>query len=285
MTEQERAKIDLVLSTSFFEPDRLVRAVPTIREGGFGRLEVVDRPLFEDRPGVITDLARASRDVGVEIPNWHLVMVSPFQQTPAESRLAIDRVKRSMDRGYCLGARNHVVHWYQRFRDPRRNDLWRAVVDEWVASAAAMKVRLLMETPPDKPGNERYVPSTEVGDFVRDYPAEVLSFCIDVNHSNLKENLADVVHVLKDRLVTLHVSDNDGKSEKHWLPGQGVIDFPSLFQALTAIDFCGMAVLEVDPWCAQAETLPELKKLHDFCRWLLKNKTPHPATPAPARGP
>jgi len=270
----------LALSTGVFETvaaERLPKLLPLLHQAGFSYLEVGDKGAFDDK--ILGDLIKASKDCGIAMPNWHLIEHSPFQETAQACRKAINYMKHSMDQGHRIGATNHVLHWYHRFVDRRYDALWREIIDEWADYAKRLGIRLLMETVPDKPSNQRYVPSSEIIDFVRSYPPEVLSVCVDVNHSNLQEELADVVHLVRDRLVSLHVSDNDGHSEQHWLPGQGVIDFPSLFKSLDSIQFDGMCVLEVGKWCKQPHELSELRRLYEFGMSLLATRKPCPATP------
>jgi hypothetical protein len=88
------------------------------------------------------------------------------------------------------------------------------------------------------------------------------------------------------------VSDNDGHSEKHWLPGQGVIDYPLLFQSLEAAQFDGLFVLEVKTWCEDPHVPSEIQWLHGFGRRLLDTgrppstpKTPCPTACVPPSGP
>jgi sugar phosphate isomerase/epimerase len=50
--------------------------------------------------------------------------------------------------------------------------------------------------------------------------------------------------VLGDRLLTLHISDNDGIDERHWLPGQGIINWPGFIRALESSNYAGAFVYE-----------------------------------------
>lgn len=270
----------LVLSTGLFdhvETGLLPDLIPLLRDAGFGYLEVVDRKGFDDNESILDDLRNKAEECGIEIPNWHLVQYSPFQETKEECRIAIDCMKRSMDKGHRIGAKNHVLHWDQRFLDESYKAIWRDVIDEWTDHAKKLGIRLLMETVPDKPTNQRYVPCSEIIEFVRKYPPEILSVCIDVNHSNLKEELPDVVYLMQDRLISLHISDNNGKSEQHWLPGKGVINFPQLFDSLDGIRFNGFFVIEINKWCEAPEHIIALKRLHAFGMNLLENHTPDQA--------
>ena len=272
--------MELLLSTGIFDHvnvEKLPELLPLLKKAGFNALEFVDRQDYDNN---MLDILRIkSNEYGIRIPNWHLVQYPPLQEDGTINREAIDCMKRSMDKGHRIGAKNHVLHWDHRFIDRSYDATWRKIINEWANYAKSLGICLLMETVPDKPTNQRYVPASEIIDFVRNYPPEVLSICIDVNHSNLQEKLPDVVHEVKDRLVSLHISDNDGHEEKHWLPGQGVIDFPSLFESLESIRFDGMLVLEVNKWCKKPQDLPEIKKLYKYGMSLLETKRPHPDTP------
>ncbi len=70
-------------------------------------------------------------------------------------------------------------------------------------------------------------------------PATV-GFCLDTNHlMDRPDTLAAVVRAMGPRLTTLHISDYDGVDEKHWRPGQGVIDWRAFIEALAAIEYAG----------------------------------------------
>jgi sugar phosphate isomerase/epimerase len=252
---------------------------PVLRKAGFSHLEVMDRGDVDPKHSVLEDIVAESQANDIKIPNWHLVMESPFKKNGETREATISHIKNSMDKGKIIGAKNHILHWHQRFKGQEYDTLWKNFIDDLVHHAEHLGIRLLMETVPDKPKNERYVSTSEIAEFVRNYPPEVLSVCVDVNHSNLKEYLPDVVHGVKDRLVSIHVSDNDGKAEKHWLPGQGVIDFYKLFECLDSIEFNGLIVLEVVPWCETPQKLSAVKRLYEFGKTLIDTKRPHPETP------
>lgn len=69
--------------------------------------------------------------------------------------------------------------------------------------------------------------------------------CADVNHF-LLEKPEEALLKLGERVATLHISDNDGVSEKHWMPKQGVIDWINIIGALEKIGYNGVFNYEVD---------------------------------------
>jgi len=83
--------------------------------------------------------------------------------------------------------------------------------------------------------------------------------CLDVNHlMDQYRTIPALVHRLGKKLLTLHLSDYDGVDEKHWLPGQGVIDWPAFMQALRDIDYQGPFNYE----CSFPQDAAPAKRLH-----------------------
>lgn len=68
--------------------------------------------------------------------------------------------------------------------------------------------------------------------------------CIDINHS-LYNKPEDMIVALAPWLRTIHVSDNDGTNEKHWMPKTGAIDWMKILGALEKIGYQGAFTYEV----------------------------------------
>lgn len=71
-----------------------------------------------------------------------------------------------------------------------------------------------------------------------------LGVCFDVNHL-LQGSHADFLNTVGKRIVTVHLSDYDFKDEKHWLPGEGDIDWQALYQGLLAVGYRGVWMYEL----------------------------------------
>ena len=98
---------------------------------------------------------------------------------------------------------------------------------------------------------------------------ETFGVCLDTNHlMDRYNNLADDVRRLGDRLITLHLSDYDGVDEKHWMPGEGVIDWKAFMQALRDIDYQGPFNYECTP---EGDTPQDrIRSLEKNFDWLTK---------------
>lgn len=72
-----------------------------------------------------------------------------------------------------------------------------------------------------------------------------LRSCFDTNHL-LSQPIKEYILDMKDKIITTHVSDFDFKNERHWLPGEGKIDWPELIGALKEINYTGPLVYELE---------------------------------------
>ncbi len=73
---------------------------------------------------------------------------------------------------------------------------------------------------------------------------DALRICFDTNHL-LNEHNEDFVKKAADKMVTIHVSDYDFGDERHYLPGEGMIDWQSLIHTLKECGYKGPWLYEV----------------------------------------
>ncbi len=84
-------------------------------------------------------------------------------------------------------------------------------------------------------------------------PGGAAAVCLDTGHINAfsRRPVRRWWDVLGERVVALHLHDNDGLSDDHLPPGEGIFDFPALVALLRARPSLPLMTLEVDP--ARAE--------------------------------
>lgn len=92
---------------------------------------------------------------------------------------------------------------------------------------------------------------------------ERLRVCFDTNHL-LPGDGAEFIHALKDKLVTIHVSDYDFVNERHWLPGEGKVDWQKIYNALIEVGYKGPWLYEVSP--GSLDMRERLLTCDDFAR-------------------
>lgn len=110
---------------------------------------------------------------------------------------------------------------------------------ELAVAAKACNVRLLVENLPRTClGNT----SEELLDIIDGIDNTAIVF--DVNHL-LKESQTDFIKNTKGKIESTHISDYDRKNERHWFPGEGVIDWPLLLNDLVEAGYEGPFIYEI----------------------------------------
>lgn len=84
--------------------------------------------------------------------------------------------------------------------------------------------------------------SSDILELISAHPS--LRVCFDTNHL-LGEHISEFIKKVGRFIVTTHVSDYDAINERHWLPGEGVIDWPSLRSSLAGVGYDGYWLYEL----------------------------------------
>jgi len=105
-----------------------------------------------------------------------------------------------------------------------------------------------------------------------------LKVCFDTNHL-LDEKIEDFIKELGSKIVTTHISDYDFKNERHWLPGEGDINWQSLMSALDTEGFDGVWLYEIDltcPWTLERDRELTCEDFAKNAEILFKGEVPLP---------
>lgn len=86
-----------------------------------------------------------------------------------------------------------------------------------------------------------------------------LRICFDTNHLLLEDH-DTFLRAVSSKLITTHFSDYDFNNERHWLPGEGDIDWKALMDALDEAGYDGAVVYEL-PLAAAINTLTRSRSL------------------------
>jgi sugar phosphate isomerase/epimerase len=84
--------------------------------------------------------------------------------------------------------------------------------------------------------------SDEILELVSVHPQ--LGVCFDTNHL-LGEDFETFINKVGKRIVTTHISDYDFVDERHWLPGEGKVDWQKLYSMLSALSYNGAWMYEL----------------------------------------
>lgn len=89
--------------------------------------------------------------------------------------------------------------------------------------------------------------AAELIQYIDALPSDTVCACLDIGHSGLVGESADEMALaLGDRLLSLHIHDNDFYHDDHTLPYLGKINFPAFIKALRRINYKGDITLEAN---------------------------------------
>lgn len=77
------------------------------------------------------------------------------------------------------------------------------------------------------------------------YSPEVLGFCFDCGHANMGMIGLTELEPRKERLIAVHLHDNDGKNDQHKIPFTGTIDWDHLMKIIAGSPYRAGINLEV----------------------------------------
>jgi sugar phosphate isomerase/epimerase len=240
------------VSTWLYVSYPLDEALRRIGGAGFRWVEIwADGSHLDPRLGVdLGDLRRLLDDLGLRVYSVHtpftrLDLGDPTQGDPAEWRRLLGA---SIEHAGALGAVAAVVHTssYASALAPgleaASRQSTRDLIADLVEVAQAHRTRVALE---NLPGRGFWRLGTSVVELAAEFPDPRIGFCLDTGHSAI--NGVDPVAEARAagrRLLSLHAANNDGKSDLHYVPTEGVVDWGRLEEALAGMGYAGRLVLE-----------------------------------------
>ena len=192
--------------------------------------------------------AARCRDAGVAIHSFHLPFYTEETVDPASLDPAVRRRTAEIHRHYLrvaasTGARFAVVHaCLEPVEDADRAERLARAKESMAALADAADAEGLVLCVENLPRSCLGNTAEELSDIVACDPR--LRVCFDVNHL-LLESHAHFLEALGPKIAATHISDYDFVNERHWLPGEGRIDWNALLDGLSAIGYAGSFNYEV----------------------------------------
>lgn len=194
------------------------------------------------------ECARWARDAGIAVRSFHLPFYTDETVDPASLDADVRRRTAALHARYVriaasMGARIAVVHpGLEPVADDERAERLARARESMAALAdvaATEGVVVCVENLPRSCLGNR---AAELAGIVSADPR--LRVCFDTNHL-LGESHADFLSLLGPLIATLHVSDYDFVNERHWLPGEGRIDWRALADGLDAIGYGDVFTYEI----------------------------------------
>lgn len=192
------------------------------------------------------EIKQLSEKYGIILWSYHLPF-SPFSEIDISKRKLMNKtvkyhselIKRASD----IGIRNFIIHpsgepIIERFRKARMDNSKESLF-RLAQTAKENGSTILVENLP------RTCLGRDSADIIELLSAhDSLRVCFDTNHL-LSESIEDFIKAVSGKIISTHISDYDNLNERHWLPGEGIIDWEKLYNSLINVGYTGPWLYEV----------------------------------------
>lgn len=236
------------ISTHVFVSHRLTTALlAKIQNAGIPAVEIfcARQHLDYRNKEQITELGHWFRDADLKLHSLHSPMytdevwgrsgpqsVITITETAKQKRIQmVDEIKRAIEIAEYVPFRYLIQHLGvggEEF-DERKLDAAFSSLDELGVFAKQRGVEILLENiPNDLSSAERLTHFLHITHLN-------LNFCFDVGHANIGEGVETAFDIMKERIRSTHVHDNDGQKDSHVFPmvgDGGTVDWKSTMKLL-----------------------------------------------------
>lgn len=185
-----------------------------------------------------------ANDTGIELWSYHLPFFSnEFRLDvaaldPEVIKKTFERQAALIGRGADIGITKFIIHpCLEPVADEDRNERMKVAKDTLSKLSDVAKSEGATLCVEDLPRSCLGRTADEIKELISANPD--LRVCFDTNHL-LTESVTSFVRALGDKIVTLHVSDYDNVNERHWLPGEGIINWHELYDTLLDVGYDGV---------------------------------------------
>ncbi len=191
------------------------------------------------------------QDSGLVVGQTH----SPYHVYHKDDKLfecRIEEIKYSIRATAILGTKYTVIHPAQPcFFDPddnpeRTREINFRMLEKLIPVAEEYDIKIALENMPGE-GVPTSTPEMLV-DYIDMMDSDRVVACLDTGHANLaKQNIVDFAKKLGSRTKTLHLHDNNGRMDDHYVPFLGLIGcWEEFMKTLKEAGYDGNINLESD---------------------------------------
>jgi sugar phosphate isomerase/epimerase len=238
----------------------LQEVLKAVAKAGYRHVEIFgDEGHFDLRlPIDLLEVRKLLDDLGLNMESIHApfsnVNIASLNRT--ERRKGLQLIEKSIEVCSQMRGRVVVIH-------PHPDDLLGNRIDyaemrarmkeslyELANFARKLEIKVAIENLPEfclegwKLGSR----ISELTQLLEEIEHDNLGLCLDTGHALLKKgeiNVAQDVVRCEKYLFVIHISDNDGRDDHHWLPGEGIINWPEFLKTLKSINYKGIYTLEI----------------------------------------
>lgn len=227
-----------VLSTHLFVNQRLTTAgLERIRNAGFDGVEIycARQHLDYRDTAQIGELGHWFRDSPLKMHALHSPLYNDdvggrsgphavldiTEKLKAKRMAIVDEIKRALEIAEQVPFRYLIQHLGTAGEelDERRIEMAFSSLDEIRVFAGQRGVQVLLENIPNALSS-----AERLNEFLTQTHLN-LNYCFDIGHAHMGNGIAAEFELMKERIRSTHIHDNDGHNDLHQFPGKGGIDW------------------------------------------------------------
>ena len=204
----------------------------------------------------VREIASWFKSSGVELNSLHSPLfsdedwgksgVEPINVAATEKRHAIesmDEIKRAIEVAEVAPFKYLIQHIGVPREDfsTKKFDATMTAIEHLRAFAKPLGVTVLVENIP----NELSTPE-RLNELVNTAHFNDVHFCFDIGHAHISGTVEKDFDLMKHRIRSTHIHDNDGKADSHKWPGEGTIDWGRGMELLRTAPQVPPLLLEIE---------------------------------------
>ncbi|MFZ3045307.1 MAG: sugar phosphate isomerase/epimerase family protein [Desulfatirhabdiaceae bacterium] len=263
-------------STNAYVRFSLEESFKKIAALGFNGVEIMcDRPHLyppDYSSPDISRLIRCLKETGLKVTNLNSFTLFAVGDTYLPSWIEPEKARRNiriqhtldcLNLARDLGCTNISIPPGGPLENMDRNEAFRLFyegLDQVIPTAESLKIRLLIEPEP----NLLLERTREFQEFIKPIQSPWVGLNFDIGHFFCAgENPSDAFETLFHLIGHVHIEDIAGtRVHQHLIAGLGVIDFPEIFQRMTALNYAGDISLELYPYVDMPDEAGEKSRSH-----------------------
>lgn len=205
----------------------------------------------------VREIAAWFKDSGVALNSLHAPMFSDYywgkDGTPPLNIASLDRkgrieamdeIKRAIEVAELLPFRfliQHIGVGNESFSEHKFFDAAPTSIEHLKAFAKPLGVKVLLENIP----NDLSTPE-RLNELIDTAHFNDVGFCFDIGHAHMDQGVEAAFSVMKDRIHSTHLHDNDRNRDAHLWPGEGKIDWEQAMRLLRSAPLVPPLLFEIE---------------------------------------
>ena len=265
--------MDFGISTMPLENYQLKSKLTLLKELGIKYLEVKPKEghfNYYD-PKYLDEMSKEFKRNGIKVVSMHMptngVDISLIEEY--DRIWSVREVEKTVLALLRLGGEILVVHPGSEIKDEKTRNVQREKseqsLEEILKFCEQWGIKIALEnTLPGKTGDS----ISEILEIVKKFNSKNLGICLDTGHCNITSainnhsGVEECLPEIKNYLCHLHIHDNSGKSDDHYLPFEGNIDWKGFVKGLKEINYQGVFMFELRRKTDNEEMLRNIRELY-----------------------